>query len=196
MFMGFKQGEIKTNLLATLEMALLMPQGPARFTNDMGAMFRSFWLVVLVMPFTYYAISLMQPATPQIAELSFMLVAFMFTVKIAIATVLTILISYGFAKHYERLEFFCATISALNWSGLINTVLFLPAVLMVGFGNFVWDDVYGYLVFLMLYGYLVTGFILTYTMRIPWELGGFLAICFMAVNQTSIDVMYWIASQL
>ena len=93
MIMGFTKDEIKTNLLATLEMALLMPQGPARFDNSMSAMFRSFWLVILVMPFTYYAISLMQPTTPQIAELSFMLVAFMFTVKIAIATVLTILIS-------------------------------------------------------------------------------------------------------
>lgn len=194
--MGFSKGEIKTNLLATLEMALLMPQGPARFTNNLGAMFRSFWVMVAVMPFTYYAISLMQPATPQIAELSYILVAFMFTMKILVATVLTIMISYGFAKHYERLDRFCAAITALNWSGLINTLLFLPAVLMVGSGAYIWDDIYGYLVFLMLYGYIITGFVLTYTMRIPWELGGFLAICFMAVNQTSIDLMYWIASHL
>ncbi len=194
--MGFSKTEIKTNLLATLEMALLMPQGPARFTNDISAMFRSFWLMIVVMPFTYYAISLLQPATPQIAELSYILVAFMFTMKILVATVLTLLLSYGFAKQYERMDHFCTAITALNWSGLINTLLFLPAVLMVGSGAYIWDDIYGYLVFLMLYGYVITGFILTYTMRIPWELGGFLAVCFMAINQTSIDLMYWIASHL
>lgn len=192
----WERKELKTNLLGTLEMALLMPQGVKRFNNDMSAMFRSFWLIPIVMPFTLYAIHLMQPNVEQIASLSYGFVAVMFTFKILVVTVLTLLLGYGFAKHYERMEHFCLTVTALNWSGLINTLLFLPAVVMVGSGAYAWDDIYAYLVFLSLYGYLITGFIMTYSFRIPWELGGCLAICFMAINQTSLDIMYWIASML
>ena len=153
---GYNRGmwerkELKTNLLGTLEMALLMPQGVKRFNNDMSAMFRSFWLIPIVMPFTLYAIHLMQPNVEQIANLSYGFVAVMFTFKILVVTVLTLLLGYGFAKHYERMEHFCLTVTALNWSGLINTVLFLPAVVMVGSGAYAWDDIYAYLVFLSLY---------------------------------------------
>ena len=196
MKMVFTVEELKRNALATLETALLMKQGPERFGTTLDEMLRSFWIFALTIPFTLYAISLIHPTRNEIADLSYGFVASLFLVKMLIVAVLSILLSYGFARHYERMAYFCSCITAMNWTGLIGTVLFLPSIIMVTMGIYTWDQVYPYLIFLTMYSYVCTGFVFTYTMRIPWEMGGFLAVCILAINQTSIDLLYWIAGQL
>ena len=50
-------------------------------------------------------------------------------------------------------------------------------------------DVYPIGVVISVYAYFNLAFALTYAFRIPWEMGGFLAVCCLAIDQTGLDIL-------
>ena len=49
---------------------------------------------------------------------------------------------------------------------------------------------------LMLYTYAFTGFMAAYVLRIPWELAGFIVFLGMCINDTTLDILYWVGDKL
>ena len=184
----------KNPLLGALELALFMKQSVERFHLDMNAMWRSFLVPIALTPLTFLMLYLSHHERPEISNLTYSEVAGLFFVKGLVGLALSLLILYGFAKAYDRLDRFYLTITAANWSSIIPTALFLPIMITYALGWYTWDDIYGISVILALYTYAITGFLLTYTFKIPWEMGGFLTVVLLAINETGFDIIYWLAS--
>jgi len=189
------ENEFKRNFLATFETAIFMRQGPQRYGLGLDEMFRSFWVLLLNVPISMLELSYMQPTKPEFASLSFGFVVSLFLIKMFISIVLAFLLIYAFAKHYKRMEYFCSSITALNWTSLIATILFMPLLICLVMGVYSWDDLTPPLILFAVYSYVCIAFAMTFTMRIPWEMAGFLTICIMAINETGYDILYWISAQ-
>jgi len=101
---------------------------------------------------------------------------------------------YGFARYYDRTQHFYRTITAGNWASIAPTLLFLPVLYSMSMGWHSWEEVHPVTIVFSIYTYALAGFILTFALKIPWEMAGFLAICGMAINETGFDVLYWLAS--
>lgn len=192
----FKNNEIKSALLGCLEIALFMPKGIERFGTDIGAMWRSFILPILSMPLTFIALTHMQNATPELTEASYITVAGLFFIRGIFTIILGLGILYAFSKAYDRMQYFCLAITIGNWTTVISTVLFLPILLSMMLGWHNWEDVYPFSLILTMYTYIFGTFAMTYALRIPWEMAGFLTIIGLAINQTSLDGLLWITDKI
>lgn len=189
-----KQEYSKNPLLGAVETAIFMPQFTERFGNDFQSMLKSFLVPLIMMPLTYIGLYLSHHEQPEIAHLPYSQVASMFFIKSLFVMGLSFLIIYGFAKVYERLDNFYLTITAGNWSGVFPTLLFLPVLCSMWMGVHSWEEAYPISIVFAIYGYAVAAFVLTRGLNIPWEMGGFLAICLLAVNETAFDILYWFAA--
>jgi len=45
-----------------------------------------------------------------------------------------------------------------------------------------------YAIFITMLGYVYCAFVLTHTFRIPWEMGGFIAIVGLAIDQNMLEI--------
>lgn len=192
--MSVSEKNLKKNpVLGAMEVAIFMAQGVGRFGTDKRAMLLSFLLPLVLAPLSIYALYLSHPEQEEIAHLSFGYVNILFFFKGLFGIVLSLSLLYGFAKYYDRREHFYLTITALNWSALFPTLLFMPIVISMGLGWHNWDEVYNINVVAAIYSYCVTAFVMTYAFRIPWEMAGFLTICLLAINEIGFDILYWVA---
>lgn len=193
--MNTSRKELSRNpFLGAMELAIFMSQGLERFHNNFQSMLKSFLVPLAITPLTFLALYLSHPHQEEIAHIPFSQVSMMFLATGFFKFILTLLILYGFARTYDRLDRLFLTITAANWSLVFPTLLFLPIIISLGIGWHGWDDVYNINIVFALYGYALTAFILTYSLKIPWEMAGFLTICFLAINETGFDFIYWLAS--
>ena len=190
------RGEIWKNLLATLEIALFMRQGPARFGHSFDEMLRSWLIIFITMPVGFVCVAFMAPTNPVLADLPVTLNCFLFFVQALVSTGLAFLVIWMFTRQYKKTEYFLTTITALNWIGVIPTLLYFPLVIGLVSGHLTWDETRVVTIFFAFYGLLYTAFTITHVMRIPWQMGGFLTIVAFAINETTLDAMYWTAEKL
>lgn len=179
--------------MGALELALFMPQAVERFGSDFQSMLKSFLVPLAMMPLTYIGLYLSHHEQPEIAHLPYSQVVVLFLIKAIVVMGLSFAIIYAFAKFYDKKDYFFRTITAGNWSGIIPTLLFLPILVSMWSGYHSWDEAYPIAVVFAVYTYVISAFLLTHCLKIPWEMGGFLAICLLAVNETAYDVLYWFA---
>jgi hypothetical protein len=188
--------EIKKNLLATLETALFMAQGPKRFGSSMGEMLRSWAVLAVVILISLASIYYIIPMEPRLQGLSFATICALFILQGIVGIILVLAIFYTFTGAYDRRQYFFPFITASNWTGLIMVTFHTLIIAGFVYGRFEWNEVQALSVVASIYGYVNIGFALTYVLHIPWQLGGFLAICNLAVNETCMHAMYWLAAQL
>lgn len=187
----FPRGEIKRNLLATLEIAMFMRQGPERFGEDFREMLRSWALFAIFLPMTFLSLYYLQPEDPAFSKISYGFLAFLVLIKIIITTAAYVAIIYGIARQYDRKQYFYVTITALNWAAIITSLMLMPGILGVALDHYQWPELTNYHIFLAIYGYALGAFTMTFTMRIPWEMATFLSIISMALDQSSLQFMKW-----
>lgn len=180
--------------LGALELGLFMKQGIGRFSPDFQTMLKSFLIPLALLPLSFVALYYSQGQRPEIASIPYEYLAFLFIGKFVLCTALGLVLLYAFAKYYDRLDSFFLAVSAGNWAGLVPTALFLPALFSMMMGWHSWEDIYPVMIVFSIYGYALSAFIITHALRIPWEMGGFLAICGMAINETGFDVVFWLAA--
>lgn len=186
----------KKNALGCLEIALFMEKGVERFSGSVQGCLRSFLVMFAIMPLTYLALYLKHPQDQQISYLSFELVAFMFFLKAILVLVLGLTVLYGFARYYNHEELLLRTITANNWITIVPTLLFMPLLYGMAIGEHSWEEIYPLTVVIAIYSYAMTAFLFTHALRIPWEMAGFLTICGLAINETSFDLLYYVAESL
>ena len=89
---------------------------------------------------------------------------------------LFIAVMYGIARLRDKMDGFPRLITASNWAGLIFALLTLP-VIFLHLGDAISRQTYEDLsIWILIYGYAVTGFIVWRCLRLPWELAAALAV--------------------
>jgi len=186
----FPQGEIKRNLLGSLEIVLLMRQGRNRFGNTQEEAIRSFIIPILVSPLVLMAIML-YPST-EISEVSRDTLAVMYALRMAAVTAIFLGAVWWIVREIDRREYFLQFIIAMNWLSIPATLMIVPSLWLALNGSFTWDELYPFTCVLMGYSYLFTAFMASCVLRIPLELAGFITFISYAVNTHTLDIMKWI----
>lgn len=187
----FNKGELKQNLLGSLETVLFMRRGVERFADNASAMKKSFIVPALALPITLAMVLGAHPedlgggvANILIAIYSLRLVAYLG---------LFLGLVYMVAKKMDKLERFYRFATANNWLMLPAVLFMIAPVLGLITGHYSWAEIQPLVVMSTFYSFACTGFIITHIMRVPWELAGFAAITGLAIHQTSLDMMKWAA---
>lgn len=187
----FSKSEVKNNLKGIFEIALFMPSGFERVEVSLQKMLRSFIWPLIIMPIALFTtVMLADEGHPY----SFLLIAH--SLRMLIAFGLSLFVIIVFCRHYERMEHLYQYITTANWFEVALFVLVLPIFLLLTTGMFTVDQLSNFALFVTLVSYVYTGFIITHTLRVPWEMGGFLAIAFMMISETGYDVLEFVQSQL
>lgn len=75
-------------------------------------------------------------------------------------------------------------------------ILLAPVAVIVGFHLNTYDNVEGYAIFTAIAGYIVTGYVATHALRLPWQLGTFVAIISLAINDISLQISEFISGMI
>lgn len=192
----YTKQEWKSSLLGALEIGLFMKQGPQRFSNDFKTMLKSWWVLTLTLALTAISLFYMAPENPSLSTLSMGTVLGLFAFKSIFVTLSCFGFIYFIASFCDRKEYFFQCITASNWASLAPTILFILPFITVVMGYHTWADIEPVMVIFAIYTYVMAAYILTRTLNIPWEMGGFAAIFTMAIGQTSLDLLYLVAETL
>lgn len=177
----FTKEEIKRNLLGCFEIFLFMPKGIERFDIDWDRMIRSFIIPLVFLPFMLVVVTGLFPEFPA------PLVAILTLFRIVIAAALFLTAVYFLTKQFNRQEHFYRFLIISNWTNINGIILIMPILIGLALGYEV-SQFEVYAVFTEIVGYIYSAFILTYCFRISWEMGGFLAVVGLAINENIWDV--------
>ncbi len=169
-----------------------MPGGAKRFCADRKGMFKSFLIPLLVLPLTLITVIAAHP-DPDLSTGTTKILMAVYSLRTVVYLGAFLGFVYFMAKSMDRLENFYRFATANNWLVLPATILISPLVALFLNGAYSWSEIYPLMVFITLYSYAYTAFMASYVMRIPMELACFIAIAGMAINQTALDAMKWLA---
>jgi hypothetical protein len=169
----FSKSEIKRNLLGGLEVALFMPQARTRFGNSTEEAVRSFFLPLMLMPLGIVMLYL-QPELLNIKKFANAF-AIMYCLQTAISTCVFAYCVYWLSHKMGRREHFNQFVIALNWLSIPATVVLLPVFALLMSGAYGWQDLYPLAISAVIYTYAFTGYMAKNILRVPWEIGGFIA---------------------
>ncbi len=181
----FTKQEIKQNLAGCLEVIIFMRKGIERFqsTSRKDAI-KSFLIPLILSPLAFVALVM---TTKEGHTIPFIISVHFFRILIGAGIYLTIV--YFLSKQLERQEHFWRFLVITNWISLFDIIFVSPILFYIFTGGDVMD-VEVYAVFMTLLGYVYLAFIITHTFRIPWEMGGFVAIVGLAVDETMWDFLH------
>jgi len=188
----FKRGEISQNLLGCLETALFMRGGSERFCSSRKAMMKSFIIPIVLLPLTLITVLSAHPEGALSAS-SMKALILIYSLRLFIYLGVFLTIVYTMARTMDKLEEFHRFATANNWLTIPAAVLITPLVMAFMNGYYEWAEIYPLMVFITLYSYAYTAFMVAHVMRLPMELAGFVAIAGMAIHQTSLDFLKWAA---
>ena len=184
---------VKTNLLGTVELALLMPQGTDRFSNDRDTALRSFIVPALLFPASLIAVY-MSPGA--MADTSTNTIALLYSLRLFASWVLFFGFVYWILREVGRMDHFYRFVTANNWLTVPATAIFIPVALMVVTGSHTMTDLYPFMLCLMGYTYFFTAFMAAHVLRVPLEFAGFLAFIAFAIDQGTTDFVQWVGGIL
>ncbi len=189
-----KSHEIRENLLGCLETALFMKSGAKRFSNTRSAMIKSFLIPIILLPITLITVLNAHPDASLSAQSAQILIA-VYALRLFVYLTAFLAFVYGLARTMDKMDNFYRFATANNWLTIPAAVIMIPLLGMFLAGNHDWASVYPLMVVITLYSYAYTAFMAAAVMRIPYEFAGFIAIAGMAIHQSSLDVMKWVAVQ-
>lgn len=186
--------EIMRNLLGSLEVALFMPAARKRFGDSKEEAIRSFVVPILLFPLTLAAVYLYPKEA--IAHNSANMLSLIYSLRMVAIWALFFGTVYWIAKEIDRKKYFYQFVIASNWLTVPATVVFIPVAWMLLAGIQTWEEIYPFMVCLLLYTYAFTAFMAAYVLRVPWELAGFIVFLGMAINNSTLDILYWVGDKL
>lgn len=186
--------ECKRNLLGSLEVALFMRMGRDRFGDSTGEAIRSFAVPILLFPLTVATVMMYPEAG--IENGSANTIALLYSLRLAFIWLFFFGSVYLITKEIDRKQYFCRFVTVSNWITVPSTLVFLPVAYMLLSGTHTWDELYPFMVCIILYTYAYTAFMATYVLRVPWELSGFIVFVGMAISNSTMDIMSWFGDML
>jgi hypothetical protein len=190
----FTKAEIKKNLIGGLEIMLLMPTARRWFGNSREEAVRSFTIPILLMPVTIMMIYLQ----PELLALKAALHSFalVYCLRLAVVSGLFLVSVYALLKRLGRTENFNQFVIAINWLGIPAGLVFMPIMAMVATGGYSWQEVYPLALCAVVYVYIITGFLATCILRLPWEMGGFIAFIAFIIDNSADSIFQALNSAL
>jgi len=183
----------KNHLLGCFEIALFMKEGFLRFDDSQKSFLQSFWVLGLNIPLLLLAIPFIYAAKEELQSDSMTFIAILFILKFVIFYAIGFIFIYYLCRFMKRSEHFKQYVTISNWSALIGIIAFIPLLALLHFTQKSYDDLYYAIIILSLYSYCYSAFIIRHVIKIPWELAIFITICFLAINETGFDLLYWIS---
>tara|TARA_B100001989_G_C24520589_1_gene455648 strand:+ start:1005 stop:1577 length:573 start_codon:yes stop_codon:yes gene_type:complete len=177
----FTKTEIKQNFLGCLEIFLFMRKGIERFGTSNVSAVKSFIVPLALLPFSLLAIMAVQSETPLNTLIGIKMG------HLAITAILFLAFVYYFMKQYDRQQHFWRFITISNWLSIPSMILLLPLLVgrLTGIETTAFES---YIIFTAIINYVYLAFILTNCFRLPWELGGFIAIVSLAINEHTLKI--------
>ncbi len=189
----FSKGELRQNLLGTLEIALFMRKGAERFSPTASMMKKSFILPIILLPLSLMVVLSAHPEG-QLDTLSMQVLTAIYALRLFLYLGIFLGFVYLMASKLNRIEDFYRFAAANNWLTLPAAALMLPLTLLFMNGAYEFSEIYPLMVFITLYSYAYTAFMATHILRIPAELACFVAIAGMAINQSALEALKVVAA--
>ena len=182
----FTKQELKQNLIGCFEVALFLRSGVARFQDvSRTHAIKSFLIPIFFLPLIFTVLVITSAEGYSIP-----FIVSVHLVRIVIGTILGFLMVYFLSKQLDRQKHFYRYIFIVNWFSLLDIIMVAPVLFYIFTGSDV-TNIEPYAVFITLLGYVYAAFIITNTFRVPWEMGGFVAIAGMAVDETMWDIIFF-----
>ena len=185
--------EIKRNMLGGLEIALFMPIGRTRFGESRDEAIRSFIVPALLFPLTLLAVYL-SPRGGGIDSAN--MISLLYSLRMLAVWVVFFGTVYWIARETDRKKYFYKFVIASNWLTVPASIVFIPVLWLLMNGTHTWQELYPFMICLLLYTYAFTAFMAAYVLRMPWELAGFITFIGMCVNDSTLKVLHWISGNL
>jgi hypothetical protein len=187
----FSKQEYKQALLGCFEIMIFMSQGVARFSTTKRDGLRSFIWPAIFIPIALFCFSFHSTGY------SLPLLLTLHGARMILTFAITFVLVYYLSKYYERDQYFWQFVSATNWLNIPIFVLLLPIVFsLVSITGEVetaahYDALAGtfrsYAIFITMLSYVYTAFVMTYALKLPWELAGAVTIVCLGIDQTVMD---------
>jgi len=175
------KNELAHNLRGCLEIFLFMPKGFERFDITPAKAIRSFFIPLALLPFILMIVVNMHDEFSPTLIISLNLLRIFFSIILFLTAV------YFLTKQFDRHHHFYKFILISNWLNINALLMALP--ILIGMATGVpSDDFEVYAVFCEIIGYVYSAFVITYCFRLPWEMGGFIAIVGLAINENLFDL--------
>lgn len=159
-----------------------MRSGVERFSSTKKAAIKSFLVPIAAVPLVLFIISL-QWASPADRVMFPFEVLRLIAIYAIFYTVINLL-----TKQIDRNQYFFQFINAGNWITLPLAILIAPIAILVGFEINTYASLENYAIFTAIVGYILTGYVATQALRIPWQLGAFIAIISLAIHDITMQV--------
>jgi len=178
---AFTKQEWAHGLLGCFEIFLFMPRGLRRFDCSAPAAVKSFLIPLILSPI------LLALLVGFSSGFSFTYLLTLHSARVLITSLLFLGVVYVMIRQYGREEHFLRFVTVNNWMSIPSAILLLPVVacLVLGVGPEAYEN---YALFITLTGYIYTGFIITKSFKLPWEMGAFIAIMGLAIDQHALDL--------
>lgn len=190
----FSVGEIRRNLLGSLEVALFMPDARGRFGDGYEEALRSFLIPALLFPLSLLAVYMYPRA--EIAGASHNMIALLYSLRMVFVWLLFLGAVWMIVREIDRKEYFYKFVIANNWLTVPATLIFLPVAWLLISGAYSWNELYPLMVCIMGYTYIFTAFMAAYILRVPWELAGFISFIAICINQSTLDIVHQVGQAL
>ncbi len=186
------RSEIRQNLLGSLEVALFMPVARLRFGRSQNAALRSFLVPVLLLPLTLLGV-VMYPPSDDIAGKTTTIVMMLYALRFMFLLGIFYFAVYWICDQIERRDEFIPFVIAYNWLHIPAAVIYIPVAWMLINESKSWDELQAFMVCLTFYVYAFQAFMISYVMRMPYELAGFLIFISIALERAGNQMVYWLA---
>jgi len=175
--------------MGCIEIPIFIKTGTERFENTASAAKLSFLVPFILLPFSAW----LALANPGFKDQTVLSLLPKMTFEFILSTALYLSGIYMAVKQLDRAQFFPRFVNAQNWLSITQLVILLPILSGVMAGHWPWKDVYNFLVFLFMYGYVFQAFLITFTFRINWMLASALSILGMAINESVHSLIYQVS---
>lgn len=183
----------KKSIIACLESALLMPQGARKFPVSVRAYGLSLLIPFIVLPLTAVTFIAAHPETLSLQAQLFLSLVYLLRTIVYLGAFAGF--AYILSKSLEKESQFYRLLIAHNALLLPAALLMLPLSLGFLSGHYVWDEVFPLMVCITGYFTFCLGYASVKILDIPAELGAFIAIAALAINQTALDSIKFLAVQ-
>lgn len=178
---AFTKQEWANGLLGCFEVFLFMPKGIERFDTSAPTAVKSFLIPLVLSPVLLAVLAAFS------SGFSFTYLMTLHSVRVLITSLLFLGVVYLMIRQYGREEHFMRFVTVNNWMTIPSTLFLLPVVvcLVMGMDHSVYES---YALFVTLAGYVYTGFIISKSFKLPWEMGAFISIMGLAIDQHALDL--------
>lgn len=180
--------QIRRSLLGCLEIALFMPVAARRFGKSRAEMARSFFIPAIVLSLFL----MMFGFHPGMREGANAQTPLLYVIQGWASIGLFLWAVSFFSREIGRGEHFHQFVTAYNWLFVPAAVVLLPALWMGAEGYRSPEEIQVFIMAMMVYTYAMMAFMTAAVLRVPLELGVFVAVLSMGIDNGLVNVVGWI----